>query len=104
MALIPCRECQTIVSDQAETCPRCGIDWPGWEPGLTVCYQCRRLISEEAQACPYCGNSPAWQPYAPEVIIHLEEEKGCLGRVIDFIWFIVVAVVIFFVVVYFLYS
>ncbi len=32
MALIECRECKQQVSDQAKTCPHCGIDNPGKRP------------------------------------------------------------------------
>jgi|SaaInlStandDraft_5_1057022.scaffolds.fasta_scaffold105143_2 predicted amidophosphoribosyltransferase len=31
MALVNCRECEKEVSDQAETCPHCGIDSPKFE-------------------------------------------------------------------------
>ncbi len=42
MAMRPCRECKTQVSDKAKTCPHCGIDKP--------CYIETELVDELGKA------------------------------------------------------
>lgn len=44
MAVLECRECGKEISTDAETCPHCGIKYPGKgflnRPHLTGCYGC----------------------------------------------------------------
>jgi len=41
MAIVKCRECRENVSDQASSCPHCGIDYPS-SKSVTVTF-CREL-------------------------------------------------------------
>ena len=52
MALIKCRECGKVCSDQARICPHCGI-----ENNVLFCPECGKKISMQAVTCPNCGYS-----------------------------------------------
>lgn len=53
MAIVNCPECQGKVSDQAESCPHCGVDF-------SSCPDCGGLIKLYAEKCPHCGASISW--------------------------------------------
>jgi tetratricopeptide (TPR) repeat protein len=52
MALIKCPECNREISDNALTCPYCGVAIRG---KFITCPECSRLVSINAKACPECG-------------------------------------------------
>jgi tetratricopeptide (TPR) repeat protein len=52
MALIKCPECNREISDNALTCPYCGVAIRG---KFIKCPECSRLVSINAKACPECG-------------------------------------------------
>ena len=52
MALVQCPECDSEVSDQAESCPKCGLKRPG-DP--KCCPECDALISPDMHSCRECG-------------------------------------------------
>lgn len=60
MALIKCPECQSEVSDKANTCPKCGYpvkEIAQCEPsstGMNICPKCGKIIAGK-EKCPDCG-------------------------------------------------
>jgi tetratricopeptide (TPR) repeat protein len=52
MALIKCPECNREISENALTCPYCGVAIRG---KFITCPECSRLVSINAKACPECG-------------------------------------------------
>ena len=68
MALVKCRECGDQVSDQAHSCPHCGVPDPGMDmetlykefrttpKGDSIsCRECGKDLAENTEACPHCG-------------------------------------------------
>lgn len=51
MALITCPECGAQISDQAPTCPKCGVPLPK----VSKCPECGGIVSDQDLACPNCG-------------------------------------------------
>jgi predicted amidophosphoribosyltransferase len=54
MPLINCLECNAIISDQAPSCPHCGIP-QGKNLASIQCPECDSKISPQASSCPQCG-------------------------------------------------
>ena len=54
MPLINCLECNAIISDQAPSCPHCGIP-QGKKLASIQCPECDSKISPQASSCPQCG-------------------------------------------------
>jgi len=82
MALVKCRECGDQVSDQAHSCPHCGVPDPGMDmetlykefrttpKGDSIsCRECGKDLAENTDACPHCGApDPGTKDYAPPAI------------------------------------
>ena len=51
MAIIKCPECGHQVSDQAKTCPGCGIEIEG---KVTKCKECGEVVFSNLDVCPNC--------------------------------------------------
>jgi RNA polymerase subunit RPABC4/transcription elongation factor Spt4 len=52
--MVECGECGTLVPDNANTCPKCGIEF---EVEVAKCSECESWIRSDATTCPYC-NTP----------------------------------------------
>lgn len=53
MALIPCPECKTEVSDKAGACPRCGNPMNPRAQGIAVETKGRQVVTTQQTAKPY---------------------------------------------------
>ena len=51
MAIIKCPECGHLVSDQAKTCPGCGIEIEG---KVMKCKECGEVVFSNLDVCPNC--------------------------------------------------
>jgi ribosomal protein L37E len=83
MALVKCRECGDQVSDQAHSCPHCGVPDPGMdvknyykefnapstETDTVSCRECGKDLAENTDTCPHCGApDPGTEDYVtPEI-------------------------------------
>ncbi len=56
-----CPNCESLVTDGAEVCPRCGNKLPEitlltlYEEQHPVCPDCGTVLSDDVQYCPQCG-------------------------------------------------
>jgi len=57
MAIINCPECEKEISDQAASCPNCGmqINEPHEKKEMMFCAKCGKEIDKDAMMCPHCG-------------------------------------------------
>lgn len=52
MALIHCPECNSQISDKANTCPNCGYPM---DSEMCLCPECGQRIFSDLDSCPQCG-------------------------------------------------
>ena len=79
MPLINCLECNAIISDQAPSCPHCGIP-QGKNLASIQCPECDTQISPQASSCPQCG-IPLKKLSAPK-IPSIPTSEDSYGKVI----------------------
>lgn len=82
MALITCKECNTEISDKAETCPKCGAKRPKKISGISFAlvlfmgvflYRCTSLGVERDRAAMYAP-APAQETLIPARSPKVSEE------------------------------
>lgn len=71
--IIKCPECGHQVSDQAKTCPSCGINIAG---NVIRCQECGEMVFCNQQLCPNCHAMLAQQHVRPVIYNKVEEESG----------------------------
>lgn len=55
MALINCKDCNSEISDSAESCPKCGAPVPKTiGPNEEQCPHCMATVHQDAIKCPGC--------------------------------------------------
>lgn len=82
MALINCKDCNSEISDSAESCPKCGAPVPRTiGPNEEQCGHCMTVVDENATKCPSCG---AVKGYL------YDSRYGAAGRTSAIAWGIVV--------------
>ncbi len=73
MAIVRCPECDGKVSDNAHTCPHCGVS-------LGTCCECGGLLKLFEEECPHCGASLTWNNSDKDADEN-KKEGGCLEKV-----------------------
>ena len=82
MAIIKCPECGHQVSDQAPTCPSCGIVIAG---RVTKCRECGEVVFNDQALCPNC-HVPLQKhtgPQATQASSHASSQAHAHGNVND---------------------
>lgn len=88
MALMPCPECKTQVSDKAAACPHCGCpltkeaaprdkerSQATSEPPLRECPACRAMTDARAWVCQTCSRKIGPAPWTKEAKEAVEAER-----------------------------
>ena len=74
--LVPCRDCENLVSRTARKCPNCGLVRPWEKPEdtwrLTPCRDCGKAVRGAPTKCRYCG---AKYPTIPEWCVVIQSNK-----------------------------
>ena len=104
MALIKCPECGKEISDKAEICPQCGINFVEYRKkeiekeeiraekeqkereNKVECPECKKLVEKDVELCPFCG-FPIQKEKKRQEDMLLEKQKkqkkyGIIGCVI----------------------
>lgn len=84
MPLINCKDCDTEISDSAESCPKCGAPVPKTlSADEAACPHCMSVVHKDAWVCSGCG---AKKGYA--------HNKGSVyGKVATIVWGIIVPII-----------
>jgi len=55
MPLITCPECESKISDLAQSCPKCGMPLSKKTTVSNTCPECNATVSGKDENCPKCG-------------------------------------------------
>lgn len=89
MAIVRCPECDGKVSDNAHTCPHCGVS-------LGTCCECGGLLKLFEEECPHCGASLTWNNSDKDDEDKNKKEGGCLEQFVGCLAFVIIFIIILF--------